>query len=153
MRKILLLHGPNLNLLGRREPEIYGHDTLDQINARLAHHAEAMGATLETFQTQAEHEMLTKIHAAITDGIEFIIINPAAWSHTSIALRDALLGVGIPYIEVHLSNIYARETFRQQSYCADKAVGVICGLGAYGYQCALHAAIHYLETEVSNGHS
>jgi len=138
---ILVLHGPNLNLLGSREPEVYGHDTLVDIDARLASQASAANIRLDTFQTNSEGALIDRIHAAKNDGSVFIVINPGAFTHTSIALRDALLGVAIPFIEVHLSNVHAREPFRQHSYLSDKAIGVICGLGAKGYEFALAAAI------------
>lgn len=141
MSSILLLHGPNLNLLGGREPEIYGRETLDDINARLALIANENGVTFRTFQSNAEGALIDRIHAAQQEAVGFIVINPGAFTHTSIALRDALSGVAIPFIEIHLSNVHAREPFRQHSYLSDKAVGVICGLGALGYEFALRAAI------------
>lgn len=141
MAKILVLNGPNLNLLGSREPDHYGKTTLKDINQRLAKAAKAAGHELTSYQSNAEHELVDRIHQAATDKIAFIIINPAAFTHTSVALRDALAGVAIPFIEVHLSNIHAREDFRQQSYFSDIAVGVISGLGAQGYDLALDAAI------------
>jgi 3-dehydroquinate dehydratase-2 len=147
MAKVLVLNGPNLNLLGRREPGIYGSDTLDDINARLAAQASAAGATLESFQSNAEHTLIERIHAAGTDGTDFIIFNPGAYTHTSVALRDALLGVGVPFIELHLSNVYAREAFRRHSYFSDIAAGVISGLGAHGYELALHAALSRLSNK------
>lgn len=140
MAKLLVLHGPNLNLLGTREPEIYGHDTLEDINARLAAQAGAAGHQIGFFQSNAEHELVDAIHGAKRDGIGCIVINPGAFTHTSIALRDALLGVAIPFIEVHLSNVHAREAFRQSSYLSDVAVGVITGLGAKGYEYAVDRA-------------
>lgn len=139
--KILLLNGPNLNLLGRREPDVYGHQTLAELVDDVSKQAKSMGIKLQHLQSNAEHELIEAVHQTDAD---FIIINPAAFTHTSIALRDALLGVAIPFIEVHLSNIHAREPFRQHSYLSDKAVGVICGLGAQGYQFALQAAIDKL---------
>ncbi|MCE9687655.1 MULTISPECIES: type II 3-dehydroquinate dehydratase [Shewanella] len=142
--KILLVNGPNLNLLGRREPGHYGHHTLAQIVAELQQAATAAGASLEHIQSNAEHELIDAIHATQAD---FVIINPAAFTHTSVALRDALLGVALPFIEVHLSNVHAREPFRQHSYFSDKAIGVICGLGARGYQYALDAALAHLKTQ------
>jgi len=141
MIKILLINGPNLNLLGEREPETYGVSTLVEIEAKLVRQASSAGAELVTFQSNAEHEIIDRIHAAKVGGTRFIIINPGALTHTSIALRDALLGVAIPFIEVHLSNIHAREGFRQNSYLADIAVGVITGLGRRGYEFALQAAL------------
>lgn len=144
MAHILVLHGPNLNLLGIREPGHYGHATLASINGRLQELAQAAGHRLETLQSNAEHELVEAIHAAGRDGVEFILINPAAFTHTSVALRDALLGVAIPFIEVHLSNVHAREPFRHHSYLSDVAVGVISGLGAHGYELALAAALQRL---------
>jgi 3-dehydroquinate dehydratase-2 len=143
MAKILVLHGPNLNLLGTREPEHYGADTLDAINQNLVALAEADNHQLSHFQSNAEHELVNTIHTARNDGTDFIIINPAAFTHTSVALRDALSAVAIPFIEVHLSNVHAREEFRQHSMLSDIAKGVICGLGAQGYALALQAAIKH----------
>ena len=137
MSKILVLHGPNLNLLGSREPEVYGTTTLDEINHALTEQASTLGHKLECKQSNAEHELVNLIHGAREEGVSFIIINPGAFTHTSIALRDAFLGVQIPFIEVHLSNVSARESFRQESYLSDVAVGVISGLGAQGYSFAL----------------
>lgn len=134
---ILVLHGPNLNLLGTREPKHYGSTTLDEIDARLEKLARAAGTRLATFQSNAESELIARVHRAGREGVGFIIINPAAFTHTSVALRDALAGVGIPFIEVHLSNVHAREPFRHHSYFSDLAVGVISGLGARGYELAL----------------
>ncbi|MBL1277105.1 MAG: type II 3-dehydroquinate dehydratase [Ectothiorhodospiraceae bacterium] len=144
MANILVLNGPNLNLLGSREPDHYGKTTLDDINKALSIAAKTAGHTLGHFQSNAEHELVNRIHQATTDKVEFIIINPAAFTHTSVAIRDALTGVAIPFIEVHLSNIHAREEFRQISYFSDIAEGVISGLGALGYQLALDAAISRL---------
>ncbi|MFW6094532.1 MAG: type II 3-dehydroquinate dehydratase [Pseudomonadota bacterium] len=141
MARLLVLHGPNLNLLGAREPEIYGSDTLNDIDARLEKRAGDAGHELRCRQSNAEHELVELVHEARSDGVRFIVFNPGAFTHTSIALRDALLGVGIPFIEVHLSNVHARESFRQQSFLSDVAVGVITGLGARGYELALDAAI------------
>ncbi|EKP0247985.1 type II 3-dehydroquinate dehydratase [Aeromonas veronii] len=141
--RILLLNGPNLNLLGKREPGIYGSKTLDEIVADLKLNASELGVTLEHLQSNAEHELVSCIHQAMGQ-VDFIIINPAAFTHTSVAIRDALLGVAIPFIEVHLSNVHAREPFRHHSYLSDVAKGVICGLGADGYQFALTAAVHHL---------
>ena len=146
MATILVLHGPNLNLLGTREPDKYGNDTLADINARLAAAARAAGHHLMTLQSNAEYELVERIHEAKKEGVEFILINPAAFTHTSVSLRDALLAVQIPFIEVHLSNVHAREAFRQQSYFSDVAVGVITGLGAIGYELALTAAMKRLST-------
>lgn len=144
MAKILVLNGPNLNLLGTREPEIYGNDTLDAIMNSLAEQAEASGHTLDSFQENAEHALVERIHTAGKESVDFIIINPAAFTHTSVALRDAILGVNIPFIEVHLSNVSKREEFRKHSYFSDIAVGVISGLGAQGYDLALQAALNNL---------
>ncbi len=149
MAKLLVLHGPNLNLLGSREPEYYGHTGLASINARLEKLAQAAGHTLLHFQSNAEHALVERIHAAQTEGVNFIIINPAAFTHTSVALRDALAAVAIPFIEVHLSNVHAREEFRQASYFSDIAVGVISGLGALGYELALQAAVQRLSSGTS----
>lgn len=140
-KKILVLHGPNLNLLGTREPEHYGRDTLADINARLKKRAKAGGASLDTFQSNAEAELVDRVQQAPADGVTFILINPAAFTHTSVALRDALAAVSIPFIEVHLSNVFAREPFRHHSYFSDAAVGVISGLGALGYELALDYAL------------
>jgi 3-dehydroquinate dehydratase-2 len=139
--KILVLHGPNLNLLGTREPQTYGRTTLAEIDAELVQQAEAAGHTLSTLQSNAEHELIGRLHAAAGDGTAWILINPAAFTHTSVALRDALLAVAIPFIEVHLSNVHAREPFRRHSYLSDAAVGVICGFGADSYRLALRAAL------------
>ncbi len=147
MATILVLHGPNLNLLGTREPEIYGATTLADINASLTSLAKAQGHHLQALQSNAEYELIDRIHDAKAEGVNFIIINPAAFTHTSVALRDALSGVSIPFIEVHLSNVHAREAFRQHSYFSDIAVGVICGLGAQGYELALAAACARLNTQ------
>ena len=146
MARLLVLHGPNLNLLGTREPEIYGSDTLADIDARLQAEASAAGHELVCRQSNAEHELIDLVHQAKPQGVRFIIINPGAFTHTSIALRDALLGVGIPFVEVHLSNVHAREPFRQHSYLSDVARGVITGLGARGYGYALQYAIATLES-------
>jgi len=144
MFNILVLHGPNLNLLGEREPTHYGKTTLANINQQLVEIAQAAGNTVTTFQSNAEHELLEKIHAAGHNQVDFMIINPAAFTHTSIAMRDALLAVAIPFIEVHLSNVHAREPFRHHSYFSDIAVGVISGIGAQGYTLALQAALSIL---------
>jgi len=140
-RQILVLHGPNLNLLGLREPSIYGASSLDAINGRLTEQAAAAGVKLLTFQSNAEGELVTRIQQARADGTQFIIINPAAYTHTSVAIRDALAAVRIPFIEVHLSNVFAREAFRHHSYFTDLAVGMVCGLGAKGYELALDYAL------------
>jgi 3-dehydroquinate dehydratase II len=140
-QKILLLNGPNLNLLGTREPEIYGGDTLASIEARLARLATAKGASLLAYQSNAEGDLVSRIQQASREGVDFIIINPAAYTHTSVAMRDALAAVRIPFIEVHLSNVMAREPFRHHSYFTDIAVGLISGLGAEGYELALAYAL------------
>jgi 3-dehydroquinate dehydratase-2 len=149
MAKILCLNGPNLNLLGSREPATYGHDTLASIGAKLRHRAAAAGHELELVQSNAEHVLIDAIHQAGADGVALILFNPAAFTHSSIALRDALLAVQIPFIEVHLSNIHARESFRSHSYFSDIAAGVISGLGAEGYQLALSAALSRLDGSAS----
>jgi 3-dehydroquinate dehydratase-2 len=141
MATILVLNGPNLNLLGTREPSVYGNTTLSDINTRLTKQAAEAGHHLLTLQSNAEYELIERLHEAKKEGVNFIIFNPAAFTHTSVALRDALLAVAIPFIEVHLSNTNAREEFRQSSYFSDIAVGVIVGLGAQGYELALEAAI------------
>ena len=143
-KSILVLHGPNLNLLGVREPEHYGRVTLDKINENLSATATAAGFLLETYQSNAEADIVAKIQTFATDKIDFIIINPAAFTHTSIAIRDAISAVNIPFIEVHLSNVFSRESFRHHSYFSDIAVGVISGLGAEGYEAALRFAINQL---------
>ena len=140
--QILVLHGPNLNLLGTREPGVYGTQTLEQIDADLARLATVAGATLSSFQSNHEGALIDRVQAARTDGSDFIIINPAALTHTSVGLRDALAAVELPFIEVHLSNIHQREAFRHHSYFSELAVGVICGLGADGYRLALDHAMH-----------
>lgn len=146
MASILVLNGPNLNLLGTREPGHYGAVTLAAIEARLREQARAQGHDLAFFQSNAEHLLIDQVHAAPADGVRFILINPAAFTHTSVALRDALLAVAIPFIEVHLSNVHAREPFRRHSYFSDIAVGMISGLGALGYELALSAALNRLAT-------
>lgn len=142
--KVLTLNGPNLNMLGKREPQIYGSASLDDIIAQLSKSATSMNIELSHFQSNAEHLLIERIHQAF-ENIDFIIINPGAFTHTSVALRDALLSVDIPFIEVHLSNVHAREPFRQHSYLSDVAVGVICGLGANGYHYALQSAHNHLQ--------
>ena len=142
--RILVLNGPNLNLLGTREPEHYGAVTLAQIMELLRRQAGAEGVSLSDFQSNAEHELVDRVQAAPGEGVDFIIINPAALTHTSVGLRDALKAVGIPFIELHLSNVHAREEFRKHSYFSDIAVGVISGLGPIGYELALQAAVRYL---------
>ena len=145
--QLLLLNGPNLNLLGTREPDVYGQQTLPQIEQGLIQQARAGGAELSALQSNAEHELVDAVQAAAASGVDFILINPGAFTHTSIALRDAFLGVGIPLIEVHLSNIHRREEFRQVSYFSDIAEGVIVGLGAQGYELALSAALSILQNQ------
>lgn len=135
--RILVIHGPNLNLLGKREPEVYGSKTLEDINSHLITHGKNHSCEVITFQSNHEGALVERIHQAYNEKVSFIIINPAAFTHTSIAIRDALLGVNIPFIEVHLSNVHAREPFRHHSYLSDKAQSVICGMGAYGYTAAL----------------
>jgi 3-dehydroquinate dehydratase-2 len=139
MSKILLLNGPNLNLLGSREPEVYGYETLADIVDTVSRYATSLGHELVAYQSNAEHELIDRIHAAKNDGTEYIIINPGAFTHSSIALRDAFLGVAIPFIEIHISNVFAREEFRQVSFLSDAAVGVISGMGTQGYQLAVSA--------------
>ena len=141
MAKLLVLHGPNLNLLGTREPEVYGHATLADIDLALTAQAKTAGHQLESVQSNAEHVLVERVQAARSDGTDFILINPAAFTHTSVALRDALAAVALPYIEVHLSNPHTREPFRHTSYFSDKAVGVVCGFGADSYRYALDAAL------------
>ena len=141
MSQLLILNGPNLNLLGTREPEKYGVETLEQINQQLAHTAEQAGHSLLYYQSNAEHDLIQRIHDAKQEDVDYIIFNPGAFTHTSVALRDALLGVAIPFIEVHLSNVHAREEFRRHSYFSDIADGVVCGFGANSYQLALQAAL------------
>jgi 3-dehydroquinate dehydratase-2 len=146
MAQILVLHGPNLNLLGTREPEVYGRRSLADIDAALAAQAVAAAHALTSFQSNAEHALVDRIQAAREDGTGFILINPAAFTHTSVAIRDALAAVAIPFIEVHLSNPHAREPFRHRSYLSDLAVGVVCGFGADSYRYALDAALTRLST-------
>lgn len=149
MANILIINGPNLNLLGSRETTIYGNATLDDINANLSKEANKLGHDIQCLQRNAEHEIVEAIHQAKSDHIEFIIINPGAFTHTSIAIRDALLGVDLPFIEVHLSNLMSRETFRHHSYLSDIAIGVIFGFGPKGYELALLAANHYLQVKLN----
>jgi len=146
MAKLLLLNGPNLNLLGTREPDIYGSDTLEDVSKRLIKTAKDNEHRLEHFQNNSEGKLVNRIHQAAQEGIQFILFNPAAYTHTSVALRDALLGTQIPFIEIHLSNVHQREEFRQHSYFSDIAVGTIVGLGAQGYELALQAVIRQLES-------
>jgi 3-dehydroquinate dehydratase-2 len=145
--RILALHGPNLNLLGTREPEVYGHTTLADIHIAMESLARANGVRLESFQSNHEGQLIDRVQAAAAEGIDFIIINPAAYTHTSIALRDALAAVQIPFVEVHLSNVHAREPFRQHSYFSDCAVAVICGLGVQGYLAAMDFAVARLREQ------
>lgn len=151
MPRILLINGPNLNLLGRREPGWYGDVTLAAIEERLKAQAVARGATLDSFQSNAEHELVDRVQALVSAPVDYAIINPGAFTHTSVALRDALLAVAVPFIEVHLSNVHAREPFRRHSYFSDIAAGSIVGLGAQGYELALKAALDRLEGP-SGGH-
>ena len=144
--KILVIHGPNLNLLGKREPEIYGYQTLDDILNNLKKISVELNVLLETFQSNAEFQIIDKIHDAMGK-IDFILINPAAFTHTSVAIRDALLGVHIPFIEIHLSNVHARESFRHHSFLSDVAVGVICGFGSDGYEFVLRKAVRLLNNK------
>jgi 3-dehydroquinate dehydratase II len=146
MATILLLHGPNLNLLGMREPDTYGSVTIETINQRLASLAVEAGHHLQTLQSNAEHELIERIHAARSEGISHIIFNPAGYTHTSVALRDALLAVAVPFIEVHISNVHAREPFRHHSYFSDIAAGVICGFGPLGYELAMHATLARIQS-------
>jgi 3-dehydroquinate dehydratase-2 len=148
--QILVLHGPNLNLLGTREPQVYGATTLEEINTSLVSHAASRGATLSAFQSNHEGVLVDRVQAARTDGTGFIVINPGAFTHTSVALRDALAGVALPFIEVHLSNVHRREPFRQHSYFSDLAEGVILGLGAAGYRLAVDAALERLQAGTSS---
>ena len=145
MARLLLLHGPNLNLLGSREPEVYGRTTLADIDAALAAQATGAGHVLESFQSNAEHALVDRVQAARSDGTAFILINPAAFTHTSVAIRDALAAVALPFIEIHLSNPHSREPFRHTSYFSDLAVGVVCGFGPLSYGLALAAAIRQLD--------
>ncbi len=144
MARLLLINGPNLSLLGQRQPELYGHTTLEEIETRLIQLAEERHHELLCYQNDAEHELLKRIHAAREESIELILFNPAAFTHTSIVLRDALLAVGIPFIEIHLSNVAAREDFRQQSFFSDIAIGTVTGFGVTSYELALIAAERYL---------
>ncbi|URJ25354.1 type II 3-dehydroquinate dehydratase [Candidatus Blochmannia ocreatus (nom. nud.)] len=148
MFRILLINGPNLNLLGIREPKIYGCRSLSDIVMELYDIAKSLGMYMDHFQSNAEHELVDRIHQSI-DNTDFIIINPASFTHTSIALRDAFLAVNIPFVEIHLSNIYAREQFRQCSYLSDIALGIICGFGAHGYYCAIHMARSHLLQKIN----
>lgn len=145
-KTVWVLHGPNLNLLGTREPATYGTTTLAQINSMLVEQGKAVGVTVETFQSNHEGALIERIHAAPAAGVAFIVINPAAFTHTSVAIRDALAGVGTPFVEVHLSNVHRREAFRHHSYLSDIAVGVIAGLGPAGYRFALQFACDAIRT-------
>jgi 3-dehydroquinate dehydratase-2 len=146
MTAILVLHGPNLNLLGTREPDVYGQCTLESINQQLSQQASTANLSISVLQSNAESELINRIHQTANDGTQFLLFNPGAFTHTSVALRDAILGVKLPFIEVHLSNVHARESFRQHSYFSDIALGVICGFGANSYTLAMQAAIHHLHT-------
>jgi 3-dehydroquinate dehydratase-2 len=148
---VLVLHGPNLNLLGSREPSHYGFATLDDVNRALVSRGDAAGAQVETFQHNHEGDLIDRVHQAARDRVDFIVINPAGYTHTSIALRDALAATAIPFVEVHLSNIYAREAFRHHSYFSDLAVGVVSGLGAHGYELALEYALRHLQNRTPHG--
>jgi 3-dehydroquinate dehydratase-2 len=145
MARVLLLNGPNLNLLGTREPAVYGTDTLAAIGKRTAELAREAGHELIAFQSNAEHELIERVQRTAQEGIKFMVLNPGGFTHTSVALRDAILGVGLPFIEVHLSNVHARESFRRHSYFSDIALGVITGFGALGYELALRAAVERLD--------
>lgn len=147
MAKILVLNGPNLNLLGTREPALYGEQTLEALDAALKDEAAQAGYELESFQSNAEHALVERVQAAREDGTGFILLNPAAFTHTSVALRDALAAVGIPFIEIHITNVHAREPFRRHSYFSDLAVGTITGLGTQGYRLALEAAVRHLDSQ------
>ena len=144
MHRVLFLNGPNVNLLGQREPEVYGQLSLSDLNDLMADKASRLGLVLTTYQSNIEGELVNRVHQAKLDGVDFIVINPGAYTHTSVAIRDAFLGTEIPFIEVHLSNIFSRESFRHQSYLSDIAVGVISGFGAHGYELALQAAVEQL---------
>ena len=148
---ILVLHGPNLNLLGSREPKHYGLATLADINRALVSRGETAGAHIETFQHNHEGALIDRVHQAARDHVDFIVINPAGYTHTSVALRDALAATAIPFVEIHLSNIYARESFRHRSYFSDIAVGVVSGLGAHGYELALEYALRHLQNRTPHG--
>lgn len=151
MRRLLVLHGPNLNLLGTREPEVYGRVTLSEIDQALQARAKEAGVELATFQSNHEGQLVDRVQAARGEGVEFVLINPAAYTHTSVAVRDALAGVGIPFVEIHLSNVHRREPFRHHSYFSDLAEGVICGLGWKGYLYALEFALERLASPNARG--
>ncbi len=144
-QRILVLHGPNLNLLGSREPHLYGHTTLPELNARLGGLSSSLGASLDTYQSNHEGELVDRIQAARLDGTDFIVINAGAYTHTSVAIRDALSAVKIPFVEVHLSNVYQREAFRHHSYLSDLALGVVAGLGPQGYEAAVRFAVQHVQ--------
>lgn len=148
MAKILVLHGPNLNLLGTREPEVYGFTTLAEIDARLLEMAQLLGHSLDSFQSNSEGDLVNRIQQARIEAVEAVVINPAAYTHTSVAIRDALLGIAVPFVEIHLSNPHTREDFRKYSYFSDVAVGVVCGFGVFGYECALQAILNHLAKNV-----
>ena len=148
---VLVLHGPNLNLLGTREPTYYGCATLDDINRDLISRGKSAGVDVESFQHNHEGALVDRVHQAARDRVDFIVINPAAYTHTSVALRDALAATAIPFVEVHLSNIYTREPFRHHSYFSDLAVGVVCGLGAHGYELALEYALRHIQNRTPHG--
>lgn len=152
MASVLVINGPNLNLLGVREPTVYGNQTLADIEQKLARQGAELGCQTAFFQSNAEHALIDRIHQAYRDGVDFILINPGAYTHTSIAIRDAFLATRVPFIELHLSNVHAREPFRRHSYLSDIAQGVICGLGAFGYEIALQAAMQYLKENTRHGH-
>lgn len=145
-QRILVLHGPNLNLLGTREPHLYGHMTLAELNARLEGVAATLSTTLDAYQSNHEGALVDRIQAARLDGTDFIVINAGAYTHTSVAIRDALAGVKIPFVEVHLSNVYQRETFRHHSYLSDLAIGVVAGLGPHGYEAAVRFAVQHVQS-------
>lgn len=147
--RFLILNGPNLNLLGEREPEVYGSTSLDELDSKLMELAQRSGYKLVSFQSNAEHELIEQIHKAKKTAVDFILINPGAFTHTSIALRDAFLGVNIPFIEIHISNIFARESYRKNSFLSDVAIATICGLGVYGYELALLGAEQYLKNNMN----
>ncbi|KAM5347676.1 hypothetical protein ACJ41O_007500 [Fusarium nematophilum] len=144
-RRLLLINGPNLNLLGTREPQIYGSTTLADVEAKAKAQAQGLSATLEAFQANSEGAIVDRIHAARAEGVDAIIVNAGAYTHTSVAIRDALAGVDIPFVEVHITNVHAREAFRHHSYLCDKAEAVICGLGVYGYEAAVEYAVRHMK--------
>lgn len=152
MASILVINGPNLNLLGVREPGIYGSRTLADIERHLADRGAKLGADMAFFQSNAEHALIDRIHQAFRDQVDFILINPGAYTHTSVAIRDAFLATRVPFIEVHLSNVHAREPFRRHSYLSDIALGVVCGFGAFGYEIALQAAMKSITERAHHGH-